>query len=497
MIVLLQYLKNEMNKTVTENGAVTELTTYSDCLDLFATVGALREADEAEITQRFVRAYTENKDTATRILFYARDVRGGLGERRAFRICLNWLANNAPATVMKNIALISEYGRFDDLLALLGTRCEGYAIDLIRELLFADLAALERDEAVSLLAKWLPSINTSSPEAVKNAKRIARALGMSDAQYRKSLVALRARIRLLENNLRERDYTFDYEKQPSRALFKYRKAFVRNDSERYSAFLDRAVKGEAKLNASNIAPYELVRPLLTDNFYGGFMRGVTPEEAASLNATWASLTDFECSGNTLAVIDTSGSMYYSYAGAFPAAVALSLGLYFAEHNKGAFGGHFIEFSENPRLIEVKGDNFVDRLRYVASFNEIANTNIEALFDLVLDTAIKNDLPQSELPDRMVIISDMEFDSCCYNSELSNFENAKTRFEAAGYKLPQVVFWNVASRNRHQPVTMNEQGVTLLSGCTPRLFSMVTDKITTPYEFMIETLDSERYRNISA
>lgn len=487
MIVLLQYLKNEMNKTVTENGAVTELTTYSDCLDLFATVGALREADEAEITQRFVRAYTENKDTATRILFYARDVRGGLGERRAFRICLNWLANNAPATVMKNIALISEYGRFDDLLALLGTRCEGYAIDLIRELLFADLAALERDEAVSLLAKWLPSINTSSPEAVKNAKRIARALGMSDAQYRKSLVALRARIRLIENNLRERDYTFDYEKQPSKALFKYRSAFARNDAERYSEFLNRVSSGEAKLNTATLMPYEIITPF--------FNKVVSDEERRSINATWNSQNNFAGDENALVVVDGSGSMYGG-ADPKPITVAMSLGIYFAERNTGAFANHFITFSENPQLVEIKGDDILDKVRYCYSFNEVANTNVQKVFELVLDAAKKNGVSADEMPKRLYFISDMEFDWCTEDASLTNFEYAKKLFEEAGYNLPEVVFWNVASRRRHQPVTKNEQGVTLVSGCTPGLFAQITEGMT-PYEFMIGILGSERYEKIVA
>ena len=181
----------------------------------------------------------------------------------------------------------------------------------------------------------------------------------------------------------------------------------------------------------------------------------------------------------------------------PAAVALSLGLYFAEHNKGAFQNTFIEFSRRPQLIELKGETFADRLRYACTFNEVANTDLEAVFDLVLRAAVKNRIPRSELPSRLIIISDMEFDFCVENSSLSNFKNAERKYAAAGYKLPEIVFWNVASRHRQQPVTMNEQGVALVSGATPRLFSMIAGGELSPYAFMLEVIGSERYAKIAA
>ena len=212
--------------------------------------------------------------------------------------------------------------------------------------------------------------------------------------------------------------------------------------------------------------------------------------------SWASLPDFDSEENAIAVIDTSGSMYWD-AKPMPAAVALSLGLYFAEHNTGLYKNHFIEFSARPQLIEIKGDTFADRLRYVASFNEVANTNLEAVFDLILNSAVKNNVPASELPAKLIIISDMEFDRCVSNAVSTNFKNAKTKFEAHGYKLPDIVFWNVASRNRQQPVTKNEQGVALVSGCTPRLFEMVASGTMNPYAFMLEVVESERYAKIVA
>lgn len=489
---MLDYLKKEANMTSTENGAVTYASTMSHCLDLFATIGAVRAADEQKIIDRFIRAFSEDADIAMKILFFGRDVRGGLGERRVFRVIIGYLANNHPETLRKNIALIPEYGRFDDLVTLIGTACEKDALQVIRKQLEADLAS---DAEVSLLAKWLPSVNASNGETVRNAKCIARFLGMTDAQYRRTLVELRKKIRILENNLREKDYSFDYSKQPSKAMFKYRKAFLRNDGERYNTFLEAVSSGEKQLHADTLAPYEIVRSGLNQRGWG-FNSKLTKGERAALNASWESLCNL-CGGrNALAVVDTSGSMY-GYDNALPAAVALSLGLYFGERNTGIFHNHFIEFSSRPQLIEIKGKTFADRLEYLCTFNEVADTNVEAVFNLILDVAVRNRLPQKDLPETLYLISDMEFNYCVRNASLTNFENAKRRYAEHGYKLPQIVFWNVASRNSNQPVTRNEQGVALVSGCTPRLFSMVASGELSPYVVMMEVLESGRYDRISA
>ena len=485
---MLNYLKQEANKTVTENGAATHITTESDCLDLFATIGALRRESDSEIVTRFIRAYSENKDIAMKLLFFARDIRGGLGERRVFKVILNWLANNEPQTVRKNLEHVAEYGRFDDLLCLMGTACEKDMLDVLKAQFESDNNVLANGGEVSLLAKWLPSVNASSSETVLYAKKIAKHFGLNDASYRKALVALRAHIRIIENNLREKDYSFDYAKQPSKAMYKYRKAFIRNDGERYSQFLDKVTTGEAKLHASTLMPYEIITPF--------FRRNVSDEERKAINTTWISQEDFGDTENALAVIDGSGSMYGG-ADPMPATVALSLGIYFAERNKGAFKNHFITFSENPQLVEIKGEDILDKVRYCHGFNEVANTNIQKVFELILDAAKKNSVPQNELPKKLYIISDMEFDYCAEDASLTNFEYAKKLFAEAGYALPEIVFWNVASRNRQQPVTRNEQGVALVSGCTPRLFSMVASGTMNPYAFMLEVVESERYAKIVA
>jgi len=488
---MLQYIKNAQNHTFTENGAVTYRSTESYCLDLFSSIGALRGASDDEITDRFRKAYAENPDVAMKILFYARDIRGGLGERKVFRTILKQLAMENPASVRKNIPFVAEYGRFDDLLALMNTPCEKDAIAFIKVQLESDIDALEKGESVSLLAKWLPSVNATNAETIANAKKIARALDITDAEYRKILVKLRAHIRIIENNLRERDYTFDYAAQPSNAMYKYRKAFLRNDKERYQEFLDQVKSGAAKMHTGTLFPYDVIAPLVN------WGHTIFESEREALNTTWNALENFTDDANALVVMDGSGSMYRNYISPSPIAVAMSLAIYFAERNTGAFKNHFITFSRSPKLVEIHGSDIVEKVRFCKGFNEVANTNLQAVFDLILNTAVANGLPQSELPATIYIISDMEFDACTENAGLTNFEAAKKAFESHGYELPKVVFWNVESRNEQHPVTKNEQGVALVSGASPRIFRMLRGEEFTPYSCMMEILDGERYEKIVA
>ena len=321
-------------------------------------------------------------------LFFARDVRGGLGERRVFRVLLRHIDNTRASSATKNIEYIAEYGRFDDLLSLIGTRCEIEALAYIKKQFKADISALENGGSISLLGKWLPSVNATSQNTVFMGKRMARALGMNDKQYRQALSRLRAAIIILENNLRERDYSFDYSKQPSKAMFKYRKALARNDGERYAAYLEAVSDGKAKLNTSTLLPYEIIAPFF--NSHG------SEEERHSIDVTWRAQKDFTYGENALVVVDGSGSMY-SGGEPLPASVALSLGIYFAERNKGAFQNHFITFSQNPTLVAIKGADILERVKYCSGFDDVANTDFQKVFELILLTATKNRLPQSELP----------------------------------------------------------------------------------------------------
>ena len=269
-------------------------------------------------------------------------------------------------------------------------------------------------------------------------------------------------------------------------MFRYRRAFMRNDGARYSAFMHRVSLGEAVLHTGTLMPYEIVRKAY----------GANENEREFLDVTWNALEDFTGDENALVVADGSGSMYWG-GNPLPAEVAQSLAIYFAERNRGAFRGHFITFSMTPQLVEIKGRDITEKVRYCGSFNECANTDLKAVFELVLRTALKNRVSQEELPDTLYIISDMEFDRCAKNADITNFEYAKALYSRYGYKLPRVVFWNVQSRNSQQPVKSNEQGVALVSGFTARIFSQVMSGEMDPYTNMMNVIGSERYEKIKA
>ncbi|MDE7229968.1 MAG: DUF2828 family protein [Oscillospiraceae bacterium] len=485
MSFLDNIIKNS-GKTLTQNGAVTNRSSGTFCLDLFFAAGAMRGASEEDIAAVVTRAYAEDPVKTLKIVFFARDARGGLGERRFFRVAVKALAQFAPEAVERNIPYIAEFGRYDDLLVLLDTQCADKAMDVIRERLNADIASMRKGGKVSLLAKWLPSVNASS-KATRNAARdVAARLGYSERNYRKILSELRAYSDILENRLRERDYTFDYSKQPSCAMFKYRKAFIRNDNERYIDYLNAVNSGKAKLNTSVLFPYEIICKCLGME--------ISNEEKLALDATWKNLPVYGENGNAIAVVDGSGSMCWSpRGGTRPIDVALSLGIYFAEHNKGAFADHFITFSRTPRMIEVKGSNIVEKARYCATFNEVSNTNLEAVFNLILATAVNGKAKQEELPEKIFVISDMEFDNCVESgNDLTLYDTMKAKFRQYGYKLPDVVFWNVNSFGNNVPVRFKDSGTALVSGFTPALFDMVMGGEISPEIIMNRAVESERY-----
>ena len=359
------------------------------------------------------------------------------------------------------------------------------------------MQALESGEPVSLLGKWLPSVNATNADTIAKGKKVAKYLKLRPVEYRKALTALRKRIHILENNLRIKEYNFDYAKLPSKAMYKYRAAFLRNDEARYHEFLNKVEKGEAQMHTDSLTPYDIVASVLDNSSrWKPDVKAANDKERKTLDVTWKALPDYTCGENALVVVDGSGSMY-DYGNPMPAAVALSLGIYFAEHNRGQFQNHFITFSEHPRLVKIKGNDIVDKVMYCESYNECANTNIEAVFRLILTAAKIHQVPQEEMPSRIYIVSDMEFDSCAENASLTNFRNMEQMYRKAGYKLPEVVFWNVDSRNTQQPVTKNQQGVALVSGCTPRLFEMLAGGNLSPYACMMDILNRDRYKDIVA
>lgn len=488
---MLNFLKNESNIAYTENGSTAFKSTESCCLDMFFKAGAMRNSTAEEIVDVVTRAYAEDPDKTMKIVFFARDARGGLGERRFFRIAIATLVKTASEAVKKNLCLFAEYGRFDDLCVLLGTSLEKEVVEMIDAQLRLDKAAMAAGEKASLLAKWLPSVNASSKATRNMGRRLAALLGMSEPEYRRTLSALRRYTDIIENRLRERDYTFNYEVQPSCAMFKYRNAFIRNDGERYADYLNKVHSGEAKLHADRLFPYDIVRAAIEGD--------ISPEEKLSLDATWKSLPDLTSakSENAIAVIDGSGSMTCG-PGIRPIDAALSLGIYFAEHNKGTFANHFITFSESPQLVEIKGRDIVEKSRYCCTFDEVANTNLEAVFKLILKTAVKNCVSQSELPDKLYIISDMQFDSCVTggNNDVL-FHTMRKLYSQNGYELPEVIFWNVNSRCDAMPVTRSETGAALVSGYSPAIFDTVMGDNCSPETVMDKILSSDRYAHITS
>lgn len=497
---MLQGLDRASNMAFTENGALANRSTGSHCLNFFAVCGALRNADEGAIHRLFARAYAEDRNLAMRALFYARDIRGGLGEREVFRDIISWLARKRPQSVRRNIPFIPDFGRWDDLLVLLKTPCEEDVVACIREQLDKDIHAMREGGQVSLLAKWLPSVNTSSAQRKAEARLLCKGLGMVEKEYRRTLALLRTQIDVLEKRLCGRDYSFEYAKQPSGAMHKYRRAFLRHDHDRYTEYIDKVVQGDAQMHAGTLYPYEIIRECLAseDTVMYSHQRAreeFSPEMIQSLDASWKSLPDYGDSRNALAIIDGSGSMFGG-GNPLPAEVAMSLGIYFAEHNTGFFKDHFMTFSRTPRLVKLEGDNIVDRVLYCMSFDEVANTNLRAAFLLILKAAVENHLPQEELPETLYIISDMEFDEGV-EQDATLFQEIKSLFADHGYRLPALVYWNVNCYNEQFPVRKDEHGTVLVSGSSPSLFQMVIGQDVSPEQFMLSILNSERYKRITA
>ncbi len=495
----LQVMKKILNTTKTENGDLAHKSTGSACLDFFSLCGGMRK-NISDLEKIFTKAYAENPVVAVKILFYMRNIRGGLGERNSFRVLLNKLALFYPETVKQIVYAVPEYGRWDDLLVLLDTPAKDDAVALIKAQIEKDMKAMESGGEVSLLGKWLPSVNASSKESVSRAKIVMAALGMKAVEYRKMCSALRREIQILEDKLRRKDYSFDYSKQPGQAMLRYKKAFMRNDEERYKSYLNKVVeqaqklaRGEeipeeekVKLNAKTLYPYQIVGPFMSR--YG--IKKLTSEQELPLEAAWKSLERGVFDSRTIVVRDGSGSMY-GYGDFAAINIATSLALLFAEQLGGAYKNSFITFSEHPELVQIPEscDTLKKKLQFVSEFSDWTNTDIGKVYQLVLDVARSGNVPKEEMIDRILIVSDMEFD--CVSGTQTSFDFYKKKFEAAGYELPEIVFWNVEARDTHLPVTQNEKGVKLVSGASANIFAGVVSgelKAVTPYEFMLQMLE---------
>lgn len=459
----LQNIGSAMNRTKTENGADTLRTSNSALVDFFALAGATRDNPELGL-DLFKKAFAENREKAIKILFYLRDIRGGQGERQLFRNCLSYLAEHEKDIAKKIAEYIPEYGRFDDLFVL--------EVETILPIIKKQLDEDLKSDTPSLLAKWLPSENTSSQKTRELARRLIEAIGVSRRDYRKILSVLREKIWLVEQNLSKKEYSFDYSKVPSQASLKYKKAFYRNDETRYSKFLDSVNKGEAKINTSTLYPYQVYDKA----------NEIGSEEL------WNNLPDYTDGKNAIVVADTSSSMQGK-----PMSVSVSLALYFAERNKGQFKDHFITFSAIPTLQKIQGQTFRDKVNSIERASWGYNTDLFKVFKLLVDTAITNHTPVSEMPETIYIISDMEFDQACGNS--TNFEAIEKLYAKTEYKIPNLVFWNVDARQKQVPVEKNQNGVTLVSGYSPTAFKFAVENLS-PEQLVDQVVNSDRYAMIN-
>lgn len=479
-------LENSLsNSSYTENGARGYASTGHALLDMNFKVPSYRSADEEKIFDDFCEAFRENQVLALRWLFYARDIRGGLGERSLFRIIMSQLAADKPTLVKALIPLIPEYGRWDDVVALVDCpEVRDSVIDLIREQFYHDLSEFcEENGKISLLAKWLPSANASSSETRRRAKIIYRGLGITESSYRKYLSRLRKRLRVVEQDMSANQWDkIDYSAVPSKASLIYKDAFRRHDNERYSDFLKKVESGEAKINANTLFPHEIARQY---EFHCLQYSNINP----TIEALWKNLPNvIPSDASTLVVSDTSGSMIGK-----PLEVSLALSVYFAERLSGVFKNKFITFSSRPNFIDINGEGtLLAKLAKAYYHSDCSNTNIERVFELILNLACESHLSQADMPRNILIISDLEFDANTFHAGERLFDSIAKRFEQAGYTLPRIIFWNVASRTNTIPLRNGPNGVVLVSGYSPNAMKMVMSGELDPYKCLVKTLMAPRY-----
>ena len=457
------------NTTETENGMPTLTGAGSACVDLFFQIGAARNLSEGAISTVFTKAFQEDALTAFRIMFYNRDVREGQGERRSFYEILRLVANTVPDHFRPNVVLIPQLGRYDDLLQLMDTPLELEALKVIRDGL--------KDGNV-LCAKWMPR---KGP----NAARIREHLNLSPKTYRKLLVKLCKEGEVVEQKMCAGKWNkIDYNHLPSKAANIYRKAFKRNDEDRYVKYLSGLEKGTTKVNAGAIFPHEIVH---------AYSSGSAAQDKL-LDAQWKALPNY-MEGNTKGLIpicDVSGSM-----SGLPLEVSVALGMYISERNVGPFKDAFITFSNNPQLHVIKGTTLGGRIASVSRLDWEMTTNLEKTFALILDQSVKNDVKAKDMPGTVLILSDMQFNECSAEPSNTAMEMIEKKYKAAGYKVPNVVFWNLRAVLGQSPVEFTKRGTALVSGFSPSILkNILAAKGLTPVDIMNETIGKPRYAGVT-
>lgn len=473
--------------SLTENGMSTNSTSINHCVDLFFKIGALRGQSKEVKIKAFSKAFSENPLTTMKILFWSRDIRGGAGERNTFREILTYLVKNKTSVLKNNISLIPEYGRWDDMLFLIGTKLEKEALGEIA-------CALEGKNG--LCAKWMPRGNSKNREKKRWASAIRKHLGLDPKSYRKLLSNLSNTVEQLMCSKKFED--INYSHVPSKAMSDYMRAFDRNDSDGFNKYLESLNKGETKINTGAIYPYDV-----TKNLNHGSSEGAVEQ--------WKSLPNYmeDSKERVLPVVDVSGSMGVP-AGNNPNLscmdVAISLGLYISERNEGPFKDAFFTFSNSPKLQYLKGD-LSDRFTQLSRADWGGSTNIEATFKRLLEASIDNNVSSDDMPTMILILSDMEFNEATgiggwgYNNSKSDWnptaqEMIENMYNDAGYKMPKIVYWNIQSRQGNIPVKFDKQGTALVSGFSPALLTaLLSGKDITPYSIMSDVINSERYDKI--
>lgn len=479
----------ELNKnTVTKNGALSNNSSLNPVLDFFSKSGALRGQDE-EVIKYFEKAFQSNEELSLRALFYMRDIKGGQGERKNFRLICQWLSVHSPESIIRNMIHIPIFGRWDDFYAFVeNEQTKEVALNIMKEQFDKDLELASNGKNVSLLGKWLKSENSSSKETKKLGTITREFFGISSAEYRKSLSRLRKQIQIVETYMSQKQWTsIEYSHVPSYAMKIYRKSFGKHDLDRFQQYLSDVSKGQKKINASTLYPYDIVRELMSSCTSSS-------EDFKTLELQWENLPNYMNDANDtqcIVLADVSGSMYGGSSVA-PIYVSISLAIYFAERMKGAFNGYFMTFTDKPSLVKLEGGNITEKVNKVKQADWGFNTDLIAAFKAILYASVNNHIPQTEMPSKLFIISDMQFDQACSNNSKTNFEEIDRMYQAAGYTRPTLVFWNVNAHS-DSPVTKDEMGTFLVSGCSPSIlkYALNTQAIT-PMELMMEVLNSERY-----
>ena len=487
-------LRNESNntKTLTENFAVAYETSGKHLLDFNFKLSQYRNMDTEDIKNDFAKVFFEDPLIATKFIFYVGDVRGGLGERKIFRACFEWLADNKPEVATAVIGLIPEYTRWDNLIKFVTHKTIGDSVlDYICAQFNLDVIGMSNKQPISLLAKWMPSINASSKDTVRLAYYICNKTNTTPKDYRQTLSALRRYLDVVEVKMSAKEWDkIDYEAVPSLANIRYASAFMKNDSERRRAYLSSLQKEKAKINASVSQPHEILRA------YTNSRRRIKEYDVA-LEEIWKALPNV-CVENSLVVRDGSASMICTAGDGKTSCldIATALAIYCSEHNSKEWENKFITFSSRPKFVDLSSCSTLrDKIIRCNAESDCSNTDIQATMDLILRTAIRNNCSQEDMPKNIIIISDMQFDARynSFNWNKSLFEQIADDYAKHGYKLPRIIFWNVCSRNFNTiPMQNNELGLILCSGFSIMNMNMFMSGEIDPYKVLLEQLNNKRY-----